>query len=353
LWSGLLVIGLWPFNFYPNNNVTWIQSCDGLHFEKYGQVCSTDTWALNKNNGTTDLSFTIELWVRPAEARHPQESAILSIYDQSTGHSLSIGQSGSDLILEGRFRTDSGTHEHQLRLYDACHSGYPVFVTIASSDDGTRAYVNGKLQQPQPYPIFPVRYVGRLLLGHAPEGQNAWTGDILGLAVYGRGLATDEVAQDYQHWPLHKADLLPARRALYTFDERAGNIAHNRVGSAPDLYIEPKFRPLRATVLALPHPIRLHRIDTVLNILGFFPLGFVVCAYLQTTQQPTHKAVIGAIIVGVTTSLGVELLQVFLPSRDSSLLDLINNVVGTSMGALFEAQVHNRWLRCVYACFET
>jgi VanZ family protein len=347
------MVGLWPFNFHARNNVTWIQTRDGLHFEKYGQAYTRNLWALNENAATPDLSFTIEVWVRPAETRHPQESAILSVYDQSNRHSLSIAQSGSDLILEGRFRTASGTQEHQLRLYDACRSAQPVFVTITSSEDGTRAYVNAKLQQPQPYPMFPIQYVGRLLLGHAPEGQNTWTGDILGLAVYDRVLANDEVAQDYRQWSLHKTDLLAAGRALYIFDERVGDIARNRVGSAPDLYIDPKFRLLHATVLAVPHPVRLHRIDTVLNILGFVPLGFLVCAYLQAVKQPIHKAVIGAIMVGVITSLGIELLQTYLPARDSSLLDLINNILGTATGALCEAQVHNRWVKSVGACVQT
>jgi VanZ family protein len=38
----------------------------------------------------------------------------------------------------------------------------------------------------------------------------------------------------------------------------------------------------------------------------------------------------------------IELLQVYLPSRDSSLLDVINNSVGTALGALIPPSII-RW----------
>ena len=48
----------------------------------------------------------------------------------------------------------------------------------------------------------------------------------------------------------------------------------------------------------------------------------------------TAGAALVATIIGATTSLMIELLQAYLPSRDSSLLDFINNVLGTGLGAL-------------------
>ena len=45
------------------------------------------------------------------------------------------------------------------------------------------------------------------------------------------------------------------------------------------------------------------------------------------------------VVAGFVVSLAIELLQAYLPSRDSSLRDLITNVLGTAMGAVIAAQL--------------
>ena len=41
-----------------------------------------------------------------------------------------------------------------------------------------------------------------------------------------------------------------------------------------------------------------------------------------------------AVLIGGLTSLAIELSQVFLPTRDSSALDLINNIIATLAGSM-------------------
>jgi VanZ family protein len=350
LWSGIIVAGLWPFNFHPRNEARWIRAGNGLHFDAYGQAYSTAGWSLNESRGSGNLPFTVELWLRPAETNHPQLSAIFSIHGASDDPDLSIAQSGPNLVVLGYFRDrNSGQEFRQLWFYDVFRRLQPIFVTVTSGQKGTILYRDAK-QQPELYSnIFPERYFGRLLLGHTTGGTVPWTGDIKGLAVYRREFSGDEIAQHYKDWLQHKPDLLPCAEALYTFDEQDGDIIHNRSGSAPNLIIPPRFKPLNPAVLVLPHPFRLHRIDTLLNILGFMPLGFFLCAYLQDAKHYSQRnAFVWAIICGVLTSLGIELLQVFLPSRDSSLLDVVNNVVGTTAGAFFQIRVHDSWRRTVW-----
>src|SRR5437667_3371866 len=133
LWFGILITGLWPFNFLPTNRTRWIEAGNGLHFDAYGQAYSTQSWILNKSRVTGDLSFTIELWLRAADARHPQESPFFSIYGDSSDSDLSIAQSRSDLLLGAYFRARNGTQQGQLRFYDVCRGSHTVFVTITSS----------------------------------------------------------------------------------------------------------------------------------------------------------------------------------------------------------------------------
>jgi len=49
--------------------------------------------------------------------------------------------------------------------------------------------------------------------------------------------------------------------------------------------------------------------------------------------------------IGGLTSLTIEISQVFLPTRDSSALDLINKVLGTLMGSSVMMAMHERWYR--------
>jgi VanZ family protein len=342
LWFGILIIGLWPFNFFPTNRTRWIQSLNGLHFDAYGQTYSRQSWVLNNSGVTGDLSFTIELWLGAADARHPQESTFFSIFGDSSDSDLSIAQSRSDLLLGAYFRGRNGTQQGQLRFYNVCSSSHPVFVTITSSQEGTVFYEGAKQQAR--YPVAPVRYTGRVVLGHAPDGNNSWTGDILGLAVYDHAITSGEIAQHYGIWRSQKPWLLQSARALYTFDERTGDVVHNRTGPAPDLIIPANFKPLNLTVLAVPHPFRFRRIDTVVNVLGFMPFGFLLCAYLQDGKHYSRKkAFVGTIMLGAVTSLSIELLQVFLPSRDSSLLDVVNNIAGTTLAAFVQVSIDEFW----------
>jgi glycopeptide antibiotics resistance protein len=74
--------------------------------------------------------------------------------------------------------------------------------------------------------------------------------------------------------------------------------------------------------------------DILLNVLGFVPFGALVVVYVWVaTSSVSKKDVFFAVLAGLSISMAIELLQVFLPSRDSSLLDVIMNTLGTWIGA--------------------
>jgi VanZ family protein len=347
---GILIAGLWPFNFYPRNRVQWLRSGNGLHFAPYGQAYSCAPWALNEARKTEHSAVTIELWLLPADAYHPQVSPIFSIDGSTPDRSLNVAQSGSDLVVQAYFRSpNGGVLFHQLWMDDACRSLRPVFVTITSGQEGTLlSWVTDSQHTTKRYAGFsPADYLGHVVVGHAPTGNAAWTGNVYAVALYNRAITEDEMSQDYLHWLQGTPSLLSAR-ALYAFDERSGNIVHNRAGTAPDLIIPARFRALHPTVLEFPHPFkRSDVVDSVVNIIGFIPLGFFFCAYLRERECSVHNAVAWTILFAFLTSIGIELLQVLLPSRDSSLLDVINNVLGGALGSALEVRAHDLWRRIV------
>ncbi|MBU1236635.1 MAG: VanZ family protein [Gammaproteobacteria bacterium] len=73
--------------------------------------------------------------------------------------------------------------------------------------------------------------------------------------------------------------------------------------------------------------------DIAINVGAYLPLGFLWVAALR--QRLTPLAAVGAaVLIGTTISLGMEVLQNFLPSRVPSNLDLACNAMGALAGAL-------------------
>src|SRR5208282_2698617 len=123
--------------------------------------------------------------------------------------------------------------------------------------------------------------------------------------------------------------------ALYLFNERRGSVVHNQVDPATDLLIPEHYFVLRAPFL-LPawdeyYPGWGYWRNLSINVGGFIPLGFVFCAYFSKIKRP----VLASIFLGFTVSLSIEVLQAFLPTRDSGTTDIITNTLGSAIGAWF------------------
>ena len=75
--------------------------------------------------------------------------------------------------------------------------------------------------------------------------------------------------------------------------------------------------------------------DITVNILGFLPFGFFLSAWLRLVKNlPAPRAYGISILLGFCLSLAIELIQVYLPTRDSSLMDVFSNTMGTAAGVL-------------------
>jgi VanZ family protein len=349
LWIGLLVFGLWPFNFLPTNKVHWVSSGPGMIFDHYGQVYSLGRWSLQSSQAQGPMKFSFEFWLTP-QADYETFSAILCVCS-SRGHSdLMVAESGPDLVVVGQFRKRDGTSGLHYLWYDgAAATGERRFLTMTSGPDGTVLYLDGKPLRPDRYQdLLPENYSGRVLIGHSPSGEQGWRGIVLGLALYDRVLSAQEVAIHSRLWQENAIERLGNTRALYAFEQEPGNVIRNRAASpAPNLLVPQTFRRFRPEWLAFPHPLKHSDIrDAIVNIMGFIPFGFCLFLYLRITRSfLPSRALWCAVLIGGLTSLAIEISQVFLPTRDSSALDLINNVLGTLIGSSVMMAMHERWYR--------
>jgi VanZ family protein len=77
--------------------------------------------------------------------------------------------------------------------------------------------------------------------------------------------------------------------------------------------------------------------DFLLNVLLFVPFGFGLCAKLRKRGNSRWTSLLLALAVGAGASYVVELLQFYIPARDSGWLDVFTNALGSVVGFfLFE-----------------
>ena len=170
--------------------------------------------------------------------------------------------------------------------------------------------------------------------------DNAWRGNILDLAIYDRELSAQEIASKFANWNGNQTVEEPGGDrhivAQYTFTEGSGQNVHGQPGSAPDLYIPEIFKVPHKKMLMWPweetHD-KLELRDLSINIFGFVPFGFVFVAYLTWNRNVSHPAIV-TILCGAAISLTIEILQEYIPGRDSGILDVFTNTLGTFLGVL-------------------
>lgn len=74
--------------------------------------------------------------------------------------------------------------------------------------------------------------------------------------------------------------------------------------------------------------------NLISNILLFFPIGFL---YRLTTKRR------GALWLGAGMSLTIELMQIFIPARTPSIVDILANAFGAGLGA-YLSDLFSRWM---------
>jgi VanZ family protein len=333
-----LVAGLWPFHV-PGNQVKWRENADGVDFGRYGSVLSTGTFAGNTSND--DSAGSIEIWLEPRSlgSRH----TILS-FDGSDhpGAPFSLHQYNDALVLHQHNVDSHGTARAAgYRVDNVFREKRPAFVTITLGKQNTLVYLDGFLLKD--FSILGAstnNLTGRLVVANSPSTGDSWSGQILGLAIYHRQLTATQVSQHYDGWTRNRRPTLAedeAPIALYPFNERAGSIVHNQLDPATDLMIPKRYFVLHSAFLRSPW--REYRAnwnywkDVGINIAGFIPMGFCVMAYFSSVRTIVRAAA-ATIVLGFVTSLTIETLQAFLPTRESGMTDLITNTLGTTLGVM-------------------
>ena len=346
---GIFLAGLWPLNFWPENKVRWLKDHNGVQFYGQGIIYSTIPFIQYSTNPMK--SFSIEICLQPEEESYDYTACILCIYVSQASETLFITQWKTHLIIEKRINTMGHGEKYQkISLRDAFQKGLSRFLTITSGSEGTKIYIDEKLVKEYPkFNLFTENktVIDQLILGNAPAGKQSWTGNLLHLAFYDHSLTGEQVLQHFQKWSNNESSSLSREEGLiafYLFDEHSGTVAYDHVGGH-HLLMKPRYEAFQKRVLISPWgDFQLNRSylrDILTNILGFIPFGFFFSAYLWArSKTPFYRLLLISILFGGCISLAIELIQVYLPTRSSQLIDVIMNILGGAIGVALFFKTH-------------
>lgn len=353
LTAAMFAACLWPYDFAPANETRWVPGGRGIRFEGMGCIVSRQPFP-SLERLSPGGSLTVEAVVRPAKLPRSGVPTILTFHRDAGPSPLMIGAWKNSLLVRlGRGGASDTRRYREIGSRDAFKPGDATVLTVAAGPAGTSLYLDGTLRQSFPDAALEGGDggLGSLLLGISPTGSDEWKGDILGLRIYDRALTETEVRLSRETATagvLAPRALQDAMVAAYDFDEGRGRVVRDKSGRSRDLLIPERYQPLERIILALPTDARRWRLsfvsDIVLNVLGFIPFAFLsTWALSLLTRLADGWKATGVVLAGALLSLTFELVQVLLPTRSSSLADLLTNVLGAAMGvALFHAAATSR-----------
>ncbi len=351
-----LLFGIWPLNFFAKNQVRWLDQQDAVQFYKQGLSNRRATGGVIYSTHPLDISIdanrfepvTIEICL---ESHQPKDrrgglAHILSVYDGHRRSLLVISQWKSHLVIRSR---DNSTERRDIYREIGIEKNLGPheknLVTIASGLKQTQIYLNGELAKSfaRQSLIGLGHFCGHLNLGNSSTGHNAWVGNLYGLALYDQFLTPEQIQQHHLSWSQNKADLTAIRTAdpllLYDFAKRSDPIVHNQVNDRNHLFIPRRFKPLKKGMdLCFWQDMQWSRgalTDILINVFGFIPLAscLLLCLHADTLIPP-HQINLITVLTCAISSLAIELIQLGLPTRTPSLLDLLCNTVGAALGVL-------------------
>jgi len=252
---GVLIAGLWPFNFLQKNNISWLNDKDGLAFGRFGILYSKD---IINQTFFKDNQITIEMALRSKDESGSSLSHIISFFnDQDRFEDFVIGQWRTHLILFSR----NGNFA-DINKYKKCGLRYALpldstlFITVTSKSENSTIYINGKpAKKCQNYSLIPEKYISneQLIIGNSPTGKGEWKGEIYTLAIYNTLLPKEKILENYKKWKANNYKKFEGDQIiLYRFDERTGTIVNNKISPDYQLLIPPLFKTLKKELLSLP-----------------------------------------------------------------------------------------------------
>lgn len=331
----LLALGLWPFHA-AKNQVSWTTRNPGLCLGTHGTALSAGLFA----PGAPDRAgYSIEMWLEPRDAH--ESGALMTFYDPDSPRRFSAAEHGTSLVLKsGGTSRETSPASAKFTVPNVFRDDRSIFLAVTAGAGETAVYVDGAVAARSPkFVVSKEEFGGTLIVANSPFVNDSWAGFLYGMALYDSELSAAEIQKHYRDSvqrgrPQFGSDEKPV--GIYLFREGAGRIAHSEVTPEIDLYIPDRYTVIHKTFLESPWQEYQRSPDywvrVVKNVIGFLPLGCCLLPYLAVRQ--TKRPILVTILAGAGLSLTIEVLQAYLPTRDSGVTDIFTNALGTAAGAM-------------------
>lgn len=358
-WLLLLVVtfatlwaGLDPKGYRFRNEVAWLGARPGLKFGKFGRVHSAPFLDAKTAVRLNQSGYTLALAFNPAADHDGGFRIIASFHAGDDRTQIIIGQWRDFVIVMNGDDYDNRRRLPRVAADTALFADRPLMLTITTATNGTSLYLNGErvAANSKLHLTLPAKpELGRLVLGNSVNASQPWMGEVSFLELLTGPLTAQEVHAHYLDWRLGGARKpKPPAHAVLTFDfaEAGGSTIVNRGSLAQPLTIPARLHALGARALAWDAPVGASNqsltFDIVLNFIGFMPFGIAFALILRTSPQSRFKTLLLTTVAGLALSLIIELAQAWIPSRDSSLRDLLLNTAGAPAGTLIAIATRKR-----------
>ena len=343
--AGILLVGLSARGFGFDNDVEWSSSGSGIEFGEHG-LAYTDPFATRRDPARpAGPGFTLEVALRPDESAERGFQFIAVVHSGEDDSQFLIAQWRQTIIV---MNGDDYDHRRRLPRLSTTISDLgadPFFLAVRSDARGSALYVDGRrvaLREDVTFRLPTDDTPGRLVLGNSVYGDSSWSGRILGVALHVAALDEPTIQGHLELWRDNRGftgSEYESAHLSYPLSELTGREALDQSSRGNDLhfpreqsFVTPKLfaddiNPFAAT--------RLMTFDVVINVVGFIPLGFLLFALVtRVTSVSRRSALATTIVTGFVLSLGIEAAQAWIPSRSSSVLDLLLNTMGTGLGSV-------------------
>lgn len=292
-----VVTALAPFRPRPRYNHAVVLASGGVQFPGPGLLRSASAPGWLRRAIERD-QLKVELRIKSSSPEQYGPARVFTISQDTLERNLTVGQDGADLVVRLRTPSTGPNGVPPYTIPDVFRTPEWQTVTVSVRGGALAIALNEEDVLVQQLPEAPMtswdpQY--RVALGNELTGDRPWVGEIRRATVW-----VEEQEIDYTEG----ADL--DRPSWYL----------------PDCKVE--FIPTLSTIAHGPGRLR----DVALNFLCFIPLG-----YLLMVARGQRGSLLFPVFVCAGASLCVEVVQIFIETRNPSGLDVVLNTWGGAAGA--------------------
>jgi len=338
---GIVILGLGGKGFVVTNDVAWVSDPPALEFRGNG-LAYTGMLSL-PDSVTPNEAATLFLVLDPDRGSPQRGFQIIAAFSSGDSQSqFAVAQWQRQLIVMNGDNYDHSKRRPRLTTEITDDADRFVFLAIRFGPGSGELFVDGVRTSAvnSTFHLPPDETKLRLVLGDSVELRNAWSGRIAGFALFQDRLPEAELARAWQHWSAHQRfSLAAAASVYYNFAEPHGAEVVDLSSRGNDLLLPQIRQPLQPDFASLSLQPSSPQ-DMMVNAVGFMPFGFLLAWVLASGSRLTgSRVLIVVIIVSGLLSGAIEVSQAWLPTRTSSLLDLILNISGAACGAIIHRLV--------------